>query len=52
MILLIFMYILSANGFVIPLGCWIAAWIYAAVAYICKLCKVGLDYTKRNNKDN
>ena len=52
MVLLIFLYILSANGFVIPLGCWVAAWIYALFAFIFKLCKVCLDYAKRYNKDN
>ena len=32
--LLIIMYILSANGFNIPTGCWIAVWIFTGLSVL------------------
>lgn len=35
-IFLILLYILEANGAVIPIGCFVAAWVLAITKAICK----------------
>ena len=44
---LIFMYILQANGFVIPTGCFVAAWIITAILFVDKI----FDKVRGGDKD-
>ena len=45
-IFLILLYILEANGYIIPVGCYIAVWTLAAIKAICGFITTVLKSTK------
>lgn len=45
-IFLILLYILEANGAVIPIGCFVAAWVLLFVKGFCSFIKFALEYGK------
>lgn len=46
-IFLILLYILEANGAVIPIGCFVAAWVLLFVKGFCSFIKFAFEYEKK-----